>query len=104
MQGEQLYDSYNPTVPNTVGLHKLLLSVADRMEGNVDGLNKELLVQSAYRIMRLEEVAWQASEMIVTIPRKPKVGRQTKSFVAREDVKSLAARLKAAGYNVKEYV
>ena len=99
--GEPKYES---NVPNVQGLSKLLLAVADKLEGDVDGLNKELLVQSAYRILRLEEVAWKAGAMIVDIPAKRKNGGGANSLVLREDVKALASLLKAAGYNVKHYV
>lgn len=95
---------YDSNMTQVQGLTKLLLGIADKLEGDVDGLNKELLVQSAHRIHILEEVAWKAGEMIVAVPRKPKHGGGVHSMVLREDVKALATSLKAAGYNVKEYV
>lgn len=96
-----MYDSNN--VPNVQGLDKLLLAIADKLEGNVDGLNKELLTQSAYRIMRLEEAALEATMLLSLVPRKSK-DRSQRSMVPREMVKTLASRLHAAGYNVKNFV
>jgi hypothetical protein len=92
-----------PNVANVKGLDKLLLAVADKLEGDVDGLNKELLIQSAYRIQRLEEVAWAVGEMIVSVPRKSK-DKSMRSMVMREDLKEVATRLRTAGYEVKAFV
>jgi len=82
------------------GLSGLLRAVAGRMEGNVDGLNKELLLQSAEQIDRLEIVA-ESAEVIVKLVPRVKSGRDRKFVLVRHILLSdLADALVAAGKTV----
>ena len=82
------------------GLPKLLLAVADRMEGNIDGLNKELLLQSAAQIDALELVANVATRIIDGVPHAKSKGRIAAKVDYRLLVELMRA-LEAAGKHVK---
>jgi hypothetical protein len=59
------------------GLSQLLRAVAGRIESDIDGLNKELLLQSAEQLDNLEIVANNAQTIIERVPRA-KRGRSRK--------------------------
>jgi len=82
-------------VLNVEGLPQLLRAVAGRMEGNVDGLNKELLKQSADKLDALEMIAEAASEIVHYVPRGG--DGVTASKVSRMLLMKLADRLRFAG-------
>ena len=82
------------------GLPKLLLAVADRMEGNIDGLNKELLLQSAAQIDALELVANVATRIVDGVPHAKSKGRIAAKVDYRLLVELMRA-LEAAGKHVK---
>ena len=81
------------------GLPRLLRSSAEMLHGDVNGLNKELLYQSAAKLDELEEVARVASEILERIPRKGKGSFESK--VPRPKLIELANALRAAGKGVK---
>ena len=58
----------NEAMTSVQGLSQLLRAVAGRMEGSVDGLNKELLLQSAEQLDKLETVADVAEMIIDKVP------------------------------------
>jgi hypothetical protein len=66
MTETNVYDSNRLT--NVVGLPKLLLAVASRLENSADGLTKELLEQAAQRIERLEKIATIATHVVSLVP------------------------------------
>ena len=51
------------------GLSQLLRAVAGRIESDINGLNKELLLQSAEQLDNLEMVAETALEIVCYVPR-----------------------------------
>lgn len=75
------------------GLPRLLRSIASRLEGNVDGLNKELLTQSAKRIDELENVAIRAATLIRSTGHSKTRGRMV---VYEDQWLSLKAALESA--------
>lgn len=91
-------------LPRVDGLSKLLLAVADRIQGDAAGLNKELLINSAAKIDALEAVASVASTMIASVPRKAKGKTLKRSLVHRDEVIALSVALRGAGYPTKNYV
>lgn len=91
-------------LPKVDGLSKLLLAVADRVQGEAAGLSKELLINSAAKIDALEAVASIASSMIGSVPRKSKGKALKRSLVHRDEVIALSAALREAGYPTKNYV
>lgn len=91
--------------PNSNGLSQLLISIADRLEGNAIGLNKELLIQTAAKMDALERVAEIANGMIKGIPRTTKDKKKSmKALVTRDHVIELSAALREAGFDTKNYV
>jgi hypothetical protein len=91
----------NEAMTSVQGLSQLLRAVAGRMEGSVDGLNKELLLQSAEQLDKLETVADHA-EMIIDCVPPGKTGRIRKGAKIPINVlMDLAAVLEAAGKNVR---
>lgn len=91
-------------LPKSNGLSQLLISIADRLEGNALGLNKELLIQTAAKMDALEAVASAASTMIASVPRRSKGKTLKRSLVHRDEVIALSAALREAGYPTKNYV
>jgi hypothetical protein len=88
-----------------MGLSKLLLTVAERLENGIEGLlNKELLISSAAKIDALEAVASIASSMIASVPKKSKGKKLKQSLVHRDEVIALSVALREAGYPTKDYV
>jgi hypothetical protein len=80
------------------GLPMLLEAVAERMEGNVEGLNKELLLQSAKTIRDLEVVADIATTIVKTAPRRSKGAE--KAMIPRSYLAGLSSALYNAGRDV----
>jgi hypothetical protein len=80
------------------GLPLLLEAVAQRMEGSVDGLSKELLMQSAKTIRDLEVVADIATTIVKTAPRRSKGAE--KAMIPRSFLAGLSSALLAAGRDV----
>ena len=91
-------------LPKSNGLSQLLLSIADRLESNALGLNKELLIQTAAKMDALETVASVASTMIASVPRRSKGKKLKRSLVHRDEVIALSVALREAGYPTKNYV
>lgn len=91
----------NEPMTSVQGLSQLLRAVAGRMEGSVDGLNKELLLQSAEQLDKLETVADHAEMIIDRIPHG-KAGRiRTAAKVEIAVLMELAAALDASGRRVR---
>jgi len=83
------------------GLSQLLRAVAGRMEGSVDGLNKELLLQSAEQIDKLETVA-DVAEMIIERVPHVKRGRVRKAVLVKDShLTEMADALEAAGKRIR---
>jgi hypothetical protein len=90
------------------GLPRLLRSVAERIESDIDGLNparreariryKELLVQSAAKLDQLEAIAAAASKIVESVPRAGDGSLSSK--VKRELLVALSIALLDAGKNV----
>lgn len=83
------------------GLSQVLRHIAGRMEGNVDGLNKELLLQSADQLDKLATVADTAEMIIDKIPGGKRGRIRVAAKVTVADLMDLAAALDAAGRNVR---
>lgn len=91
----------NEAMTSVQGLSQLLRAVAGRMEGSVDGLNKELLLQSAEQLDKLETVADVAEMVIDRVPRV-KASRIRESVLVRHaTLVSLADALEATGRPIK---
>jgi hypothetical protein len=82
------------------GLPQLLRSVAGRMQGDIDGLNKELLVQSAEKLDELEMVSEVAARIVNAVPHAKGRGRVAAKVDYRLLVELMRA-LEAAGKRVK---
>lgn len=82
------------------GLPQLLRAVAGRMEGSIDGLNKELLTQSAEKLDELELVAEVAIRIVNGVPHAKGRGRVAVKISYRLLVELMRA-LEAAGKRVK---
>lgn len=91
-------------LPKSNGLSQLLMSIADKLENGANGLNKELLMQTAAKMDALESVAAIASSMIASVPRRSKGKKLKRSLVHRDEVLALSAALREAGYPTKNYV
>lgn len=91
-------------LPKSNGLSQLLISIADKLENGANGLNKELLIQTAAKMDALETVAAIASSLIGSVPRRSKGKKLKRSLVHRDEVIALSAALREAGYPTKNYV
>ena len=91
-------------LPNSTGLSQLLVSIATKLENGANGLNKELLIQTAAKMDALEAVASIASSMIASVPRRSKGKKLKRSLVHRDEVIALSTALREAGYPTKNYV
>ena len=84
------------------GISGLLRAVAGRMEGNVDGLNKELLLQSAEKLDKLETIA-DIAEMIIDRVPHAKSGRIRKAVLVEcSTLFDLGQALEAAGKRIRK--
>lgn len=59
----------NDQMTKVEGLPMLLRAVAGRIESDINGINKELLMQSAEKLDQLELVAEAAMEVVHYVPR-----------------------------------
>lgn len=91
----------NEAMTSVQGLSQLLRAVAGRMEGSVDGLNKELLLQSAEQLDKLETVADVAEMIIDKVPHGKRGRIRVAAMVTVEHLMELAAALDAAGRRVR---
>lgn len=90
--------------PRVEGLSKFLLSIADKLENGANGLNKDLLIQTAAKMDALEKVADLSENMIKRIPRRNKGKKSRESLVLRDDVIALGQALRETGRTTKDYV
>jgi hypothetical protein len=80
---QTVYDSNR--LVNVMGLPKLLLAVAARLENSDgEGLNRELLQQAAQRIVLLEAIATVATHVVSLVPYRTKRNMQRSSKVPRD--------------------
>jgi hypothetical protein len=81
------------------GLPQLLRAVAGRIESDIDGLNKTLLLQSAEKLDELELVAEVAVRIVNEV--KSTKDRAETAKVSRRLLVELMRSLEAAGKNVR---
>lgn len=101
-----MYDSYkqkeaavNEQLTSVQGLSGLLRAVAGRIENNIDGLNTQLLLQSADQLDRLEVVANAAEAIVKSVPRAKSKRKDVK--VSETVLIDLACALQDAGHQVR---
>lgn len=90
-------------LPKSNGLSQLLLSIADKLENGANGLNKELLIQTAAKMDALEHVASVAGDMIKRVPARNKGKKSIEALVLRSHVIELSNALREAGLFAKQY-
>lgn len=90
----------NYQMTDVQGLPQLLRAVAGRIESDINGLNKELLMQSAEKLDELEMVADIAIRIINAVPKAKGRGRLAVKVDYRLLVE-LMRMLEAAGKQVK---
>lgn len=90
----------NEQLTSVQGLSGLLRAVAGRVQGDVDGLNMELLLQSAEQLDKLEVVADYAMRVIDNVATGG--DGASRSLVSRTQLVDLSEALILAGKNVRK--